>query len=186
MAEKDLILTSFNETKNTAERCISTLVEDIVKLADLFEKTFESGKKVIVFGNGGCAGVANIMAASFIGRFKSGKEGRPVLSLSSNADIITTLSNDYGFENLYKKQVEAYVVENDLVIGLSTSGNSVNVVNGIEEAKAKGAYTIAITGEGGGKLEGIVDFIIKIPSKQPTQIENVMGEINSILCKMLK
>ncbi|GMG95462.1 D-sedoheptulose-7-phosphate isomerase [Tepidimicrobium xylanilyticum] len=186
MIDKSLIVNFLDETKNTSERCKSVLVEDIVKLADLFEKTFENGNRVIAFGNGGCAGVANIMAASFIGRFKSGKEGRPVLSLSSNADIITTLSNDYGFENIYKKQVEVYALKNDLVIGLSTSGNSVNVINGIEEAKAKGAYTVAITGESGGKLKEIVDFIIKIPSRQPTQIENVMAEINSILCKVLK
>lgn len=185
MDKKELIMTSFNATENTSKECKSTLMDDLLKLMDLFEKTFESGNKVLVFGNGGCAGVANQMVAAFIGRFKSGKEGKPVLSLSSNSDLITTLSNDYGFENIYKKQVEVYANKNDLVIGLSASGNSANVVKGIEEGKLKGAYTVGITGESGGKLKEIVDFIIRIPSKKPTQIENTMAEINSILCKAL-
>lgn len=185
MTKKELIQTSFDETLSTANKCKSTLVEDLLNLIDLFENTFKNGNKVLVFGNGGCAGVANQMVAAFIGRFKSGKEGKPVLSLSSNPDLITTLSNDYGFENIYKKQVEVYANKKDLVIGLSTSGNSANVVKGIEEAKAKGAYTVGITGEAGGKLKEITDSIIRVPSKKPTQIENAMAEINSILCKAL-
>lgn len=185
MNKKELILTSFDETENTSKKCKLALMEDLLNLVDLFENTFKNGNKVLIFGNGGCAGVANQMVAAFIGRFKSGKESKPVISLSSNPDLITTLSNDYGYENIYKKQVEAYANENDLVIGLSTSGNSANVVKGIEEGKLKGAYTIGITGEGGGKLKKIADFIIRIPSKKPTQIENTMAEINSILCKAL-
>lgn len=186
MNKKDFIIISFTDSTITSEKCKENLAEDLLKLMDLFEETFQNGNNVLIFGNGGCTGVANQMVAAFIGRYKSGKEGRPVLSLSSSPDLLTTLANDYGFEKVYRKQVEVYANKKDIVIGLSTSGNSVNVLDGIEAAKNKGAYTVGITGDDGGKLKEIVDFIIRIPSKKLTQIENAMAEVNSILCKALE
>lgn len=186
MDRENLIINSLDNTREVSEKSKEKILQDLLELIDLLEKAFKNKNKVMIFGNGGCAGVANQMVAAFIGRFKSGKEGRPVLSLSSNPDLITTLANDYGFENIYGKQVEVYANKDDIVIGLSTSGNSLNVLNGIEAAKLRGAYTVGITGEEGGSLKEIADFIIKIPSKKPTQIENTMSEINSILCKTLE
>jgi D-sedoheptulose 7-phosphate isomerase len=128
MDNEKFILLTLEENIEVLEKTKSTLSKDIMGLINEFEETFERGNKVFVFGNGGCAGVAQQMASAFIGRSKSGKPSRPVISLSSDASLITALCNDYGFENIYKKQVEAYVKEGDLVIGLTASGNSLNVL----------------------------------------------------------
>ena len=185
MDNEKFILLTLEENIEVLEKTKSTLSKDIMGLINEFEETFERGNKVFVFGNGGCAGVAQQMASAFIGRFKSGKPSRPVISLSSDASLITALCNDYGFENIYKKQVEAYVKEGDLVIGLTASGNSLNVLNAVEKAKEIGAKTLGITGESGGKLKDICHCIIRIPSGNPTFIEDIMAEINSILCKTI-
>jgi len=163
---------------------MEVLTEKIIELVEVYKRTFNDGHKIIVFGNGGCAGIAQQMTAAFTGRFKSGKTARPVLCLCADASHITTLSNDYGFENIFVKQLEAFLNEGDVVVGLSTSGNSVNVVKGIEYAKEKGAFTIAFTGDKGGKLNSAADFVLKVSSTQPSHIESTFSVVNALLCKL--
>jgi len=182
---KGTIQDFFKEDIRVKQESIEALTEKIMELAALFEKTFNDGHKIIVFGNGGCAGIAQQMTAAFTGRFKSGKTARPVLCLCADASHITTLSNDYGFENIFVKQLEAFLKEGDVVVGLSTSGNSANVVKGMEYAKEKGAFTIGFTGEKGGKLNSIADFLLKVPSTQPSHIESTFSVVNALLCKLI-
>ena len=175
----------FNEYIEVIEKSRDDLKDKIIELTSIFDLTFKKGNKIIVFGNGGCAGIAQQMQGAFIGRFKSGKGAKAVLSLSSDAALLTTLSNDYGFENIYRKQLEGLMENGDVVIGITTSGNSENVVNAIAYAKVNGAYTIGFTGESGGKLKAICDFMIRVPTTQPSYIEEVISSINAIVCKLL-
>lgn len=155
------------------------------EMLEIFKNTFNRGGKVIIFGNGGCAGIANQTESAFIGRYKSGKNARPVLSLCSNSITITTLANDFGYENIFLKQLEGFATKLDTVIGMSASGNSKNVVRGIEFAKQNSILTVAYTGKRGGKLKEIADILISVPSEQPSIIEDSFSIINSIICKTL-
>jgi D-sedoheptulose 7-phosphate isomerase len=139
-----------------------------------------------VFGNGGCSSIAQLMEAAFVGRYKSEKLSRSFISLSSDATVLTTLANDFGFENIYKKQLVAHLTPEDCVIGLSTSGNSQNVLNGIAYAKDQKAITIGMTGMTGGKLKDVADLCIRVPSNNPSFIEAVMSSIYSIICKTIE
>lgn len=183
---KDIIESFFDISAQTKIKSKEALREDIINLATIFHNTFKNGGKVIVFGNGGCSGIAEEMAASFIGRFKSGKEAKHVLSLSSNTAMLTTLANDFGFENIYKRQLEGILNKEDIVIGISTSGNSKNIVKAMEYAKNENAFTVSWTGKGGGQLKEISDFTLLVPSNQPSHIESVLKDISAIICKLIE
>jgi D-sedoheptulose 7-phosphate isomerase len=182
---KMFIYRFFQEDIEVKEKSRELLADKIIELADILDKSFQRGNRVFVFGNGGCAGIAQQMAAAFIGRFKSGKKPKPVLCLSSQASMITSIVNDYGFDQVFKRQLEGLMQEGDVVIGFSTSGNSKNVIEGLKYAREKGAFTVALTGESGGRLMDEADFIIKVPSSQPTHIESTFACISAILCNLI-
>ncbi len=121
-------------------------------IAQAIITAFRSGKKVLWFGNGGSAADAQHLAAEFSGRFLRERPGYPSESLSANPSAVTAISNDFGFENVFARQVEAFAQPGDVVIGITTSGNSRNIVYGLDAAKRRGALAIAFTGNGGGKV----------------------------------
>jgi len=177
---KEFIDEYFAEYEEVVIQSRKRLTDDIIQLKEILIKTLDSGKKVYVFGNGGCSSIAQLMEAAFVGRYKSEKLSRSFISLSSDATVLTTLANDFGFENIYKKQLVAHLTPEDCVIGLSTSGNSQNVLNGIAYAKDQKAITI------GGKLKDVADLCIRVPSNNPSFIEAVMSSIYSIICKTIE
>lgn len=183
--KNDYLYKLINSDERISKDSIDYIYSTTNEMLEIFRDTFNKGGKVIIFGNGGCAGIANQTESAFIGRYKSGKIARPVLSLCSNSIAITTLANDFGFENIFSKQLEAFATQLDTVIGMSTSGNSKNVVRGIEFAKQNSIMTVAYTGEKGGKLKEIADILISTPSEQPSIIEDLFSIINSIICKTL-
>ena len=160
--------------------------EGLVALADLIAARVRKGGKVLVFGNGGSAADAQHFAGELVGRFT--KEGPPIpaLALTTDTSIITAVGNDYGYEHVFKRQVEAHAGPHDVAVGISTSGNSKNVLLAMEVAKARGALTVGMTGEGGGKLATLVDHLFAVPSKETPRIQEAHHLMNHILCELLE
>ena len=160
VAESVEIQKTFFEAKNR-------LIEHV---ASLIVKTFDEGNKVILFGNGGSAADAQHMAAEFVGRFGIDRDPLPAIALTTDASILTAIANDFGFEQVFSRQVQAPGYVGDVAIGISTSGHSETVIEAIVEAKKKGLITVGFTGCGGGELGKRVDYDFSVPSNNVAQI----------------
>lgn len=156
---------------NVAERCVDVL---------------RAGNKLLLAGNGGSASDAQHIAAELVGRFEVDRKGLPALALTTNASQLTAISNDYGYEAVFSRQVEAFGAKGDLFVGLSTSGNSANVVAAAEVAKAQGLTIVGMTGAAGGKLEALCDVCLKIPSTNTARIQESHITVGHILCAQIE
>ena len=141
-----------------------------------------SGNKILWCGNGGSAADSQHLAAEFVGRFRRERRALPSMSLTTDTSILTAIGNDYGYEHVFRRQVEAHCDKGDVVVGISTSGNSENVVLALEEAKKLGAFTVAFTGEGGGRMAGIADASICVPTKDTARIQEGHILCGHMLC----
>ena len=149
-------------------------------------KCFKRGNKIIVFGNGGSAADAQHIVAEFIGRFQKERKSLPAISLTTDSSIITSLANDYSYDIVFSRQCESLVSEGDVVIGISTSGKSKNVKEGIKTAKKKGAITIGLLGGDGGTIKKIADVSIVVPSTNTARIQEVHRVIYHIICDVVE
>ena len=179
---------------------INTIFDDsidvITKSKNLSEKINESvikiisclknNGKVILFGNGGSAADAQHMAAELIGRFKIDRQSLPAIALTTDTSVITSIGNDYGFDEIFSRQCEALVNKNDVVIAISTSGNSTNVINGSVKAKEKDSFVIGLTGSSGGKLKSEVDLLLDVPSNDTARIQEGHRLIIHSLCQLIE
>src|SRR6202050_5722635 len=143
------------------------VVSLIAKVSELLVDTVDKGNKVLLFGNGGSAADAQHIAAEFVGRFAFDRPALPALALSVNTSCVTAIGNDYGFDLVFSRQIEALGRRGDLAIGISTSGNSPNVLHGLSTARKMGLGTVALTGCAGGKLKSGVDFCVCAPATEP-------------------
>lgn len=144
------------------QECVKC-VADVERLGDALVNCLQAGNKVVIFGNGGSAAEAMHFAAELTGRFKKERRGLPAIALNTDMSAVTAISNDYGFERVFERQVEALVREGDIVIGLSTSGKSPNVLRGLEKAKEIGATTALLTGARCLQVPDFVDICVKVP-----------------------
>jgi len=144
------------------------------------------GGKVIVFGNGGSAADSQHMAAELVGRFKKERRAIPAIALTTNTSSITALSNDYGYDISFKRQLEALGKKGDIAIGISTSGTAKNVNEAVKQAKNTGIETIALSGKGGGKLKGLADLAIIVKSNDTPRIQEAHILIIHILCELIE
>jgi D-sedoheptulose 7-phosphate isomerase len=160
-------------------------IDDITRAAELLVQTVTSGGKVILFGNGGSASDADHIAAELIGRFQRQRRGLPAISLASNVPALTAISNDFGYETGFARQVEAFAAEGDTVVALSTSGRSANVIAGVQAAHRLGLKAIALTGSPGEPLAGATDVAIRVPSSVTPRIQECHILIGHILCEMI-
>lgn len=172
---------------------ISSIVKDASRLSDEIEQSVETiidciknGKKVVLFGNGGSAADAQHIAAEFIGRFQRERNSIPAISLTTNSSIITSLANDYSFELIFSRQCESLVNPGDVVIGISTSGNSNNVRKGLETSKKKGAKTISLLGNNGGNMKNVSDITIIVNSNNTARIQEIHRIIYHIICDLVE
>ena len=149
-------------------------------------KCFKTGNKIIIFGNGGSAADAQHIVAEFIGRFQKERKSLPAIALTTDSSIITSLSNDYSFEIVFSRQCESLVSKGDVVIGISTSGNSKNVEKGIKTAKSMGAVTIGLLGGDGGIINNVVDIPIVVKSTNTARIQEVHRVIYHIICGIVE
>lgn len=152
--------------------------------ASLIRQSRERGGKLLLMGNGGSAADAQHIAAEFIGRFRRERAALPALALSTDTSILTSVGNDYGFENIFARQVEGLAARDDVVLGISTSGSSRNVVLGIEAARSRGCTTLALTGEP-GVLAGLVDLNIGVPGLPTARVQEAHIFAGHLLCELL-
>jgi len=144
------------------------------------------GNKIYLFGNGGSAADAQHIAAELIGRYKIERKSIPAVSLTTDTSILSSLSNDYSFETIFSRQCESLVDKNDIVIAISTSGNSKNVINGIITAKKKGAKIIGLLGNNGGEMKNLIDIPIIVNSSSTDKIQEVHRIIYHIICDLIE
>jgi len=160
------------------------LKEQINTSVNLIAGRILLGGKLVLFGNGGSAADSQHVAAEFVGRFNMERRGLPAISLTVDTSILTSIANDYGFDKVFSRQVEALVSEKDIVIAISTSGNSVNVLKGIEEAKKRGAKVIGFTGKKGGKMAKVCDVLLKVNSAETWHVQETHIVILHTICKL--
>ncbi|MHA1916613.1 MAG: D-sedoheptulose-7-phosphate isomerase [Promethearchaeota archaeon] len=165
---------------------IKELVPLIKKISEEISRAYKNKKKVILFGNGGSAADAQHIAAEFVGKFYQDRESLPSLAFHTNTSSLTATANDFGYDFIFERQVSAFVEPNDIVIGISTSGNSVNVIKGLKKANLKGAITIGMTGKEENQIEKIVDYCIKIPSTDTPRIQEGHITVGHIICYLVE
>src|SRR5580692_12352850 len=141
------------------------LVGRIAQFAEKSAAALRGGGKIVFFGNGGSAADALHLAAELVVRLRTDRGGLAALALTTNPSVLTAAGNDYGFERIFSRQIESLVAPDDILVALSTSGESPNIVRGIESGRARGAYLVAFTGETGGALTGKVDLLLNVPSE---------------------
>lgn len=163
----------------------SGILEQIERIAVAVRTALAAGHKVLFCGNGGSAADSQHLAAEFVGRFQKERKGLPAIALTVDTSILTAVGNDYGYDKVFVRQVEALGQNGDVLIGLSTSGNSSNVVEAIELAKAKGIYCVGLTAAGGGKMAALCDECIAVPAKVTARAQEMHILIGHILCELV-
>ena len=159
--------------------------DKISEATDLIINALKKNGKILIFGNGGSASDAQHFAAELIVRFKNDRKSLPAIALTTDTSIITACSNDFNFSRIFERQIEGLANKNDVAIGISTSGNSENVVLAIKKAKEKSLKTITLTGKDGGKLNNLADITIKVPSENTARIQEAHITILHIICELI-
>jgi len=159
--------------------------EQIEKIAKICIECIKSSKKILIFGNGGSAADAQHIAAELVGRFNNDRIALPAIALTTDSSILTSVSNDFSFSEVFQRQIEALSSKGDTVIGISTSGNSLNVIKGLTMAKEIGCNTIGLTGNRAGAMEGLCDQIFEAPSDKTPRIQEMHILFGHILCKLI-
>ncbi|MFX1401423.1 MAG: SIS domain-containing protein [Promethearchaeota archaeon] len=179
------IISIINESIGVKEE-IKKLVPLIAQISKEIINGYKNKKKVVLFGNGGSAADAQHIAAEFVGKFYKDRESLPALAFHTNTSVLTATANDYGYEFVFERQVSSFVEKGDIVIGISTSGNSPNVIKGLNKAKEKGAITIGFTGQKENQIEKIVDYCLKIPSTDTPRIQEGHILVGHIICYLVE
>ena len=162
------------------------LVERISQLAEKSAAALRAGGKIVFFGNGGSAADALHLAAELVVRLRAERKGLAALALTTNPSVLTAAGNDYGFERIFSRQIESLVAANDILVALSTSGDSPNILRGVEAGRARAAYLVAFTGETGGALAGKVDLLLNVPSRDAQRIQEAHITIGHIVCSLIE
>jgi len=162
------------------------LSDAIEKSVILISKSIKNGNKLVIFGNGGSAADAQHMAAEFVGRFMKERKSFSAIALSTDSSIITAIGNDYGFEKIFSRQIESLVKKNDVVIAISTSGKSANVLQGIKTSKKYGAKIISLTGKNSSRMKLNSNILLNVPSVKTSRIQEVHRTIIHIICELVE
>ena len=182
----ELIKSCFDENILATKKALTELADPIAKACDMMIESYKNSGGVYVFGNGGSAADSQHIAGELVGRFKLERKALRAQALSTDTSILTCLANDYSYEMIFARQLEANARVGDIALGLSTSGNSANVLQAFEYAKKNGIKTIAITGQGGGKCADLVDCLIAIPSKNTPRVQEVGMLAYHIICQQVE
>ena len=185
-ANTEEIRRQLEESARVKQAFADALVVRIAEFAQRSAAAIRRGGKLVFFGNGGSAADAQHLAAELVVRLRVERPGLPALALTTNTSILTAAGNDYGFERIFSRQVESLVGPHDVVVALSTSGTSSNIVRAIEVGRARGAFLVALTGETGGALAGKVDILLDVPSRDPQRIQEAHITIGHIVCSLIE
>lgn len=182
---KDLIKQRIDEHLQLADGLYQAHMEQLVQAANLMAYSLKTGRKILFCGNGGSAADAQHLAAEFVGRFVLERQGMPAIALTTDTSIMTAVGNDYGFEQIFARQVQALGQSEDVLFAFSTSGNSPNVLAAIQVARAKGMPCIGFTGHGGGKMATECDICVAVDSKVTARTQEMHILMGHILCEIL-
>jgi D-sedoheptulose 7-phosphate isomerase len=182
----DEIRQQLEESARVKQSFSAALIGRIAQFTEKSAAALRGGGKIVFFGNGGSAADALHLAAELVVRLRSDRRGLAALALTTNPSVLTAAGNDYGFERIFSRQIESLVAPQDVLVALSTSGASPNIVRGIEAGRARGAYLVAFTGETGGSLAGKVDLLLNVPSNDPQRIQEAHITIGHIACALIE
>lgn len=183
---KDKASKAIKDSIEVKEKLLRSGVEPIAGAAKMIISAVKGGNKVLIFGNGGSAADSQHMASELIGRFKLERPAIPAIALTANTSTLTALSNDYGYEASFARQLEALAIKGDVVIAISTSGNSANVLSALKAAKKLGLKAITMTGTDGGKIAKLADVALKVPSKDTPRIQESHITAIHIICELVE
>ncbi len=169
--------------QETIKKTMDSMIQDIQSASELLVKVLKSGNKVLLVGNGGSAADAQHIAAELTGRYKNERKGLPAIALTTDTSALTAISNDYGYGRVFDRQVEALANPGDLLIGISTSGNSDNIISAFTLAQELGCATLGMSGKSGGKMNEVCDLNLIIPSDDTPRIQEMHILIGHILCQ---
>ena len=174
------------ESCRVKESFSEELLRRMAEFAEKSAAALQQGKKIVFFGNGGSAADAQHLAAELTVRLRENRPGLAALALTTNTSVLTAAGNDYGFENIFARQVESLVAQGDVLVALSTSGISANILRGVDAGLVRGAFVVALTGETGGKLASLADLLINVPSRDPQRIQEAHITIGHIVCSLVE
>lgn len=185
-ASIDEIRRQLEESARVKQAFPDVLVQRILQFAQKCAAALRGGGKVVFFGNGGSAADALHLAAELVVKLRDDRRGLAALALTTNPAVLTAAGNDYGFEQIFARQIESLVAARDVLVALSTSGESANIMRGIEAGRGLGAFLVALTGETGGALASKVDLLLNVPSRDPQRIQEAHITIGHIACSLIE
>lgn len=182
---KQIIENEFLSHLETVNKTIEVMQKKLAEASKLAVETLKSGNKILICGNGGSAADAQHIAAELVGRYKSERKGLPAIALTTDTSALTAISNDYGYDKVFDRQVEALATKGDLLIGISTSGNSANILSALQSAKDVGCNTLGMSGKDGGKMNQICDINLIVPSDDTPRIQEMHILLGHTLCQII-
>ena len=182
---KKIIEYEFNEHLKTTKATMDCIYESVESSAQICINALKNGNKILIFGNGGSAADAQHIAAELVGRYKVERRGLPAIALTTDSSALTCISNDYGYEQVFNRQVEALANKGDVAIGISTGGTSSNVINALDTAKNMGCKTIGFSGRDGGEMNILCDVNLVVPDDDTPRIQEMHILIGHTICQLI-
>ena len=182
----EAVIQAFETSADVKNEFIRTHADRVVEVGQLLIRAFREGRKVLLFGNGGSATDASHLAAEFVGRYRRDRDPLPALALACDMAAITCIANDYDYTDIFSRQIKAHGRKGDVAIAISTSGNSLNVIRGVEAATDRGLVTVAWTGATGGKVGDLVDYCFRVPSSVTARIQECHITLGHVLCEFIE
>jgi D-sedoheptulose 7-phosphate isomerase len=182
---QSIIEFEFNEHLKTSQATLEYIADSLESAADLCINCLQNGGKILIFGNGGSAADAQHIAAELIGRYKTERKGLAAIALTTDSSVLTCIANDYNYNYVFSRQIEALANKRDLAIGISTGGTSSNIVSGLNTAKELGCKTIGLSGRGGGEFNDVCDVNIIIPATETARIQEMHILVGHIICQLI-
>lgn len=188
MKYDNLIVKRLKESEDMKNKIVEDpeLLDVIIKIAEIIIEAYKNGKKVILFGNGGSAADAQHITAELVGKYYLDRDPLPAVALTTNTSSLTAIGNDYSFDIVFARQLKALGQKGDVAIGISTSGNSENVIQAFKVGREMGLITVGFTGKSGGKLSSVADYCLCIPSSDTPRIQEGHITIGHIICEIVE
>lgn len=182
---KDIVVKSYKDSIHSKEAFFKQNMQSVIQCAELIADAFKADKKLLICGNGGSAADAQHLSAEFVNRFVIERPPLPALALSTDTSILTSIGNDYTFDQIFSKQIKAIGKEGDVLLAISTSGDSKNVILAVKVARDMGIKTIGLTGKSGGKMAKMVDILLNVDSDVTARIQEVHITAGHIICELV-
>lgn len=186
MDDKEFISKEFTDSARLLEQLASQLAEPVARVGKLLTEQLASSHKIMILGNGGSAADAQHFAAELVGRYRRNRMAIPAIALTTDTSLLTAVGNDFSFDEIFSRQIEALAQPGDVVVGISTSGRSKNVLAAFEAAHLRGAYTVALVGSEAGAVEPLSDYVVSVPSRDTARIQEAHAIIIHILSDLIE